>query len=219
MEIEIHLLRQERARHARLADHDTRGPNLPAVLDHLECEVRFVDLHTRFAHVAVVPAPALHIGDDGIDATVVRWIEFVDRASIQIASRRQIVAPLIFLDGLSKFLIVAQIAGLAGNTKPLAQLRNAGIFHRTLAVEGEHPTRCDHVAGTASRFAAQLRQRGLELLIVLVRRAELIERLAGVVPLGYGRQHHGWIGRAFGSAMLSSRTRCEGIRPACKCLV
>ncbi len=54
----------------------------------------------------------------------------------------------------------------------------------------------DFVACAAGRPAAQLRQRGFELLIVLVRRAELIERLAGVVRLDDGRQHQGRIGRA-----------------------
>ena len=105
----------------------------------------------------MVPAPAFHVGDDGIDAAVVRGIELLDRASIEIAGRRQIVAPLIFFDGLGKFLIIAQIGGLAGNTKPLAQLRHAGIFHRALAVEGEHPTRREPVACTAGRPAGAAR--------------------------------------------------------------
>src|SRR5262249_27553364 len=119
----IHLLRQQRARHARLADHNARGPHLPSVVDHLEGEVGLVDLHTRFADVAVVPAPAFHVGDDSIDAAVVRGIELFDRASIQIAGRRQIVAPLIFFDGFSEFLIIAQIGSPRGVAAAPSQAR------------------------------------------------------------------------------------------------
>ena len=42
--------------------------------------------------LARVPAPALHVGDDGVDAAVVRGIEFLDRPRVEIAGRRQIVA-------------------------------------------------------------------------------------------------------------------------------
>ena len=134
-------------------------------MQHLEREVGLVDLHTRFADVARVPAPALHVGDDGVDAAVIRGIELLDRPRVEIAGRRQIVAALKFLHGFGELLIVAQIGRLAGNTEPLAQLRHAGIFHRVLAVEGEHRTRRDLVACAAGRLAAQFRQRGLELLI------------------------------------------------------
>ena len=53
----------------------------------------------------VEPRAAVN-GDDGVDATVVRWIELLDRASIQIAGRRQIVAPLIFLDGRDQIVFI-----------------------------------------------------------------------------------------------------------------
>ena len=50
-----------------LADHDARLPDLVAVVHDLEREVRDVQHDMRLAEVARHPAPALHIGEDGID--------------------------------------------------------------------------------------------------------------------------------------------------------
>ena len=167
--------------------------------------------------VAMVPAPSLHVGDDGVDAAVVRRIELLDRQRVEIAGRRQFVLALKLFHGFGKFLVIAQIGRLTGNTEPLAQLRHAGIFHRALAVKGEHRTRRDFVASAAGRLAAQLRQRGLEFLIGLVRRAELIERLAGVGRLGDGRQHLCRIGRTLRQRDVVLPDQAMGTRPACTC--
>src|SRR5262249_3458613 len=84
-------LAEQRRRHVRLADDDAGGPDLGAVVHHLEREVRQVDHDVSLAEVARIPAPALHIGDDEVDRLVARrTVELLDRLGVEVAGGRQL---------------------------------------------------------------------------------------------------------------------------------
>ena len=84
----FHGLAQQRRLHAGLADHDPGGPDLGAVVHHLEREVRLVDEHMGVAEIARIPAPALHVGDDGVDLLVVAGSRSGARLAAQLRERR-----------------------------------------------------------------------------------------------------------------------------------
>ena len=175
----LHRLGEQRGRLVDFADHDARGPDLGTVVHHLEREVRQIDHDMGVAEIARVPAPALHVGHDHVDRLVARRaVELLDRLRIDIAGDRQLVGALEFLHRFRELGVVFEVGGIAGEAELLAQQRDARIFHRRLGIELEQRAVGDHLARVA--LAAHLRELSLEPLIGFVRRAELLERLAGV---------------------------------------
>ena len=179
----FHRLAKQRRRHVRLADHDSGAPDLGVVVHHPQREVRQIDDHVGLAEIARIPAPALHIGDDGVDLLVARrTIELLDGLRIEIAGDRQFVGALEFLHRLGELGVVSEVGGIPGQAELVAQQRNARVFHRSLGVELEQLAVGD-LFGTRG-LGAHLREHGLELLVALVGRAEFVERCGGVGGLG-----------------------------------
>src|SRR5262245_26015273 len=85
----FHRLAEQRGRHAGFADHDTRVPDLSAMLRHFQSEVRLVDEHICTAEVTRIPAPALHVRFYDVDLLVLGGaVELSDCSRIKTASRR-----------------------------------------------------------------------------------------------------------------------------------
>ena len=59
-----HDVGEDRRRRLRLADDDARLVNDPVALQHRDREVRDIDLDPPLAHVARLPAPHFHVGED-----------------------------------------------------------------------------------------------------------------------------------------------------------
>src|SRR5262249_43749369 len=82
-------------------------------------KVRQVDHHAGLAHVARIPAPALHVGDDSLDLPVARRaVELADRLHIKRAGDLELVGALIFLYRFRELGVVSQVGGIARHPAP-----------------------------------------------------------------------------------------------------
>src|SRR5262249_15662089 len=111
-----------------------------------------------------------------------RTVELLDGLRIEIAGDRQLVGALKFLHRLGKLGVVSEVGRIAGEPELVPQQRNPRVFHRGLGVELEQLAVGDLFG--VDGLAAHLREHGLELLVALVWRAEIVERGVGVGGVG-----------------------------------
>ena len=101
-----------------LAGHDPRGPDLRAILHHLERIIGDVENDIGVtdrgrAKVAWQPAPTLHIDDHGIDlAVALRAVDHPDGSVIEHAGRLEFGAGLELAHGLGDAGIVMGVVGV-----------------------------------------------------------------------------------------------------------
>ncbi len=206
---ELHGLRQQRRRmDAGLAGHYPGGPDLSAVLHHLERIVGDVEddigvADRGRAEVARQPAPALHVDEHRVDLPVAfRVVDGLDGPFVQHAGGLEIDAFLEFAHGLGDLGVVMGVAGIFGDAELGAQLRHARIFHRDrgllLAAGREFQRRA---IGDLDRrpvaLAAQFGELRLQFAVELLRRVVAVERRRGVLGGGDVSQHFGGIDRMF----------------------
>ncbi len=176
-----------------LPGHHLGGPDLGAVLHHLECIIRDVEddigvADRGRAEVARQPAPALHVDDHGVDLPVaLRAVDRLDGPVVQHAGRLEFGAFLEFAHGLGDLGVVMGVVGVLGDAELGAQLRHAGIFHRDrglllAARRREFQRRAvldlDH---RSVALAAQFGELRLQFAIELLRRVVAVERRRSVL--------------------------------------
>ncbi len=192
---------------SRLSGHHPGGPDLRAVLHHLERKVRDVENDIGVAdrgraELARQPAPAFHVDDHGVDlAVALRAVDGLDGPVVEHAGGLEFGAFLEFAHGLGDLGVVTGVVGILGDAELGAQLRHARIFHRDrglllAACRREFERRSvrdlDH---RSIALAAQFGELRLQFAIELVRRVVAVERRGGILGGRDIRQHFSGIGR------------------------
>ena len=178
---------------ARLSGHDPGGPDLRAVLHHLQRVVGDVEddigvAERRHAEVTRQPAPALHVHEHGVDLLVaLRAVDRGDGAVVEHAGGRNIGVLLEAAHGLGDLGVVVGVVGVFGDAELGAKLRHARVFHHDfrllLALGGVYFSVGPSPIGTTgpSPWPRKLGELLLQLLVELLRRVVAVERGGGVL--------------------------------------
>ena len=184
---------QRRGMDAGLSGDHLGGPDLRAVLHHLERIVGDVENDIGVAdrgraELARQPAPAFHVDDHGVDlAVALRAVDGPDGPVVEHAGGLEVGAFLEFAHGLGDLGIVMGVVGVLGDAELGAQLRHARIFHLDrgllLAARRREFQRRSFrdLDDRPVTLAAQFGELRLQFAIELLRRVVAVERRGGVL--------------------------------------
>ncbi len=146
------------------------------------------------------PAPALEIGEDGVDRLIrLLAVEGLDGLRCQRAGDFEIVLLLEFLHRFGQRLVVGAIAG---NAEPVAQFGNAAVLLADLRRRAVGDLRLARIA----LAGAQLGEFFLERLVLRHLRFEGVERGSRILLADHARQH---VGRLRGFDVVVGNVRAH----------